>query len=141
MCLAIPAKVVSIDETLNRMADGRHHRRVSQGAVSTSSPRRTSGDHVLVHAGFAIQVVDEAYAAETLELLKTLDPISEDLDGIDPLSSRRQGSAHTRRIRRGDRHPPTSRKELPWTQPPPHSATPDSPASSSRRSSGPRRSP
>jgi len=70
MCLAIPAKVTSIGE--NSMADvdimgvTRH---VSLDLV----PEAKVGDHVLVHAGFAIQVVDEEFANETLELLKTLD--------------------------------------------------------------------
>jgi hydrogenase expression/formation protein HypC len=32
------------------------------------------GDWVLVHAGYAIQVLDEAAAAETLALLRELDP-------------------------------------------------------------------
>jgi hydrogenase expression/formation protein HypC len=83
MCLAIPAKVVSIDETLNRMAEVDIlgiSRQVSLDLV----PEAVVGDHVLVHAGYAIQVVDEQYAAETIELLKTLDPDPEDLDGIDP---------------------------------------------------------
>jgi hydrogenase expression/formation protein HypC len=30
------------------------------------------GDYVLVHAGFAIQVIDEAAAEETLQMLKDL---------------------------------------------------------------------
>jgi hydrogenase expression/formation protein HypC len=35
-------------------------------------PEAGVGDWVLVHAGFAIQIVDEEFANETLELLKTL---------------------------------------------------------------------
>ena len=33
-------------------------------------PEAVEGDFVLVHAGFALQVVDEEFANETLELLK-----------------------------------------------------------------------
>ena len=36
------------------------------------------GDYVLVHAGFAIEVVDEQYAAETLELIKTMAELVDD---------------------------------------------------------------
>lgn len=83
MCLAIPAKVVKVDEGFARMAEvdilG-----VSRTVSLDLVPEANVGDHVLVHAGYAIQVVDEAYAAETLELLKTLGPSAEDLDGIDP---------------------------------------------------------
>jgi hydrogenase expression/formation protein HypC len=35
-------------------------------------PEAGVDDWVLVHAGFALQVIDEEYATETLELLKTL---------------------------------------------------------------------
>ena len=35
-------------------------------------PEAKVGDYVLVHAGFAIQVVDEAYAEETLQILKDI---------------------------------------------------------------------
>ncbi|MFA5843903.1 MAG: HypC/HybG/HupF family hydrogenase formation chaperone [Coriobacteriia bacterium] len=70
MCLAIPAKIVSINENdmaaVDIMGVVRH---VSLGLV----PEAHAGDHVLVHAGFAIQVVDEEYATETLQMLKDLD--------------------------------------------------------------------
>jgi hydrogenase expression/formation protein HypC len=36
------------------------------------TPGAKTGDHVLVHAGFAIQVVDEQFAAETLEMLRSI---------------------------------------------------------------------
>lgn len=69
MCLAIPARVTSIGEhnmaEVDIMGVSRH---VSLDLV----PEAQAGDHVLVHAGFAIQVVDEEFANETLELLKQL---------------------------------------------------------------------
>ncbi len=74
MCLAIPARVVSINE--NRMAEVDIMgvtRKVSLDLV----PDATDEDFVLVHAGFAIQVIDEADAKETLELLLQMDMFSE----------------------------------------------------------------
>lgn len=74
MCLAIPAKVVSINE--NRMAQvdimgvTRH---VSLDLV----PDAREEDFVLVHAGFAIQVIDQEAAEETLEVLKAMDMFDE----------------------------------------------------------------
>ncbi|MBA4370685.1 MAG: HypC/HybG/HupF family hydrogenase formation chaperone [Coriobacteriaceae bacterium] len=69
MCLAIPAQIVSIGELNMAEVDivgvTRH---VSLEMVPEAKP----GDYVLVHAGFAIQVVDEEYANETLEYLKQL---------------------------------------------------------------------
>ena len=70
MCLAIPAQVKSIDEM--RMADV-DIMGVSRQVSLDLVPEANEGDYVLVHAGYAIQVVDEEYAIETLELLKSLD--------------------------------------------------------------------
>lgn len=75
MCLAIPARVSTIGE--NNMAEvdimgvSRH---VSLDLV----PEAQAGDHVLVHAGFAIQVIDEQDAKETLDLLLQLDMFAPD---------------------------------------------------------------
>jgi hydrogenase expression/formation protein HypC len=69
MCLAIPAQVVLVGE--NRMAQVDIHgvtRTVSLDLV----PAAEAGSWVLVHAGFAIDVVDEQFAAETWELLLQL---------------------------------------------------------------------
>jgi hydrogenase expression/formation protein HypC len=79
MCLAIPGQVKTIDEA--RMADvdilgvSRH---VSLDLV----PEAEVGDFVLVHAGYAIQIVDEEFAKETLDLIADLDiPELEGLPG------------------------------------------------------------
>ena len=67
MCLAVPSKIVSIDE--HGMAQ------VSVLGVERAcslrlTPDAQVGDYVLVHAGFAIEVVDEQFALETIELVK-----------------------------------------------------------------------
>ena len=67
MCLAIPARVASIGEYRMATVDIMGvTRKVSLDLV----PEAVVGDFVLVHAGFALQVVDEEYAKETLEILK-----------------------------------------------------------------------
>lgn len=70
MCLAIPAKIVS-EPNDNSMAEvdilG-----VRRHVSLMMTPAATVGDHVLVHAGFAIEIVDEAFAAETLEMLRDM---------------------------------------------------------------------
>ena len=69
MCLAIPARVAKIEENHMATVDIMGvTRKVSLDLV----PEAVEGDFVLVHAGFALQIVDEEYANETLELLKTL---------------------------------------------------------------------
>jgi hydrogenase expression/formation protein HypC len=81
MCLAVPGKVVSIEgEGELRMA------RIDFGGVLREAclayvPEAQIGDYVLVHVGFAIAVVDEAAAQETLDALAelgALDDLSED---------------------------------------------------------------
>lgn len=70
MCLAIPAKVVSMGDLNMAEVDivG-----VTRHVSLEMTPDAHVGDFVLVHAGFAIQVVDEAYAEETLRMLEELD--------------------------------------------------------------------
>ncbi len=65
MCLAVPAKVLSIEgETALVELGG-----LTRQAHTMLVPQLQVGDYVLLHAGFAIQTLDEAAARETLELL------------------------------------------------------------------------
>jgi hydrogenase expression/formation protein HypC len=68
MCLAVPVKIVSIDgdEAETEIAGVR--RRVS----IAFTPEAKVGDYVLLHTGYAIGVVDEAEAKETLKLLEEI---------------------------------------------------------------------
>lgn len=68
MCLAIPMKVVEIEgERATVELEG--VRRVI-GLALLEGVR--IGDHLLVHAGFAIQRLDEEAALETLEIFRQL---------------------------------------------------------------------
>jgi hydrogenase expression/formation protein HypC len=64
MCLAIPGKVVSVkdDKAMVDFGEG-VLREVNVTLVSARI-----GDYVLVHAGYAIQLLDEKEAQETLSL-------------------------------------------------------------------------
>ena len=73
MCLAIPVKVVSIDGDLAEAEIGGVRRRVSVAFT----PEAKIGDYVLLHTGYAIGVVDEAEAEETLKLLEEIASLSE----------------------------------------------------------------
>lgn len=68
MCLAIPAKVVSIDGERGVV----DFRGVQREVVLTFVPKVKLGNYVFVHAGFGIQIVDEEDARETLRLLEEL---------------------------------------------------------------------
>lgn len=70
MCLAIPGKVISIDKKKEYASidygDG------TKRNVNVSLVDVKIGNYVLVHAGFAIQVIDEKEANETLELFREM---------------------------------------------------------------------
>ena len=70
MCLAIPGKILEIDKkkeyaTIDYGDGTRRKANVSLVDVKI-------GDYVLVHAGFAIQILDEKEAHETLDLFREM---------------------------------------------------------------------
>ena len=68
MCLAIPALVKSIEGHQAEVdIDG-----VSRRVSIQLTPEVNVGDYVLLHTGYAINVIDEGEARETLKLLKEL---------------------------------------------------------------------
>ncbi|MEB1813024.1 HypC/HybG/HupF family hydrogenase formation chaperone [Adlercreutzia mucosicola] len=77
MCLAIPAKVAKLEEGNLATVDILG---VSREISVDLTPQAQVGDYVLVHAGFAIEVVDEQFAQETIELIKQFPELA-DLDG------------------------------------------------------------
>ena len=66
MCLAIPTKIISIDNDMAQVEIGGVTRKASIQLV----PEAKVGDYIIVHAGFAIQILDEKYAKETLKFIK-----------------------------------------------------------------------
>jgi hydrogenase expression/formation protein HypC len=64
MCLAIPGKVVNIDNDNAQVDFGEGVLR----EVNVTLVEAKVGEYVLVHAGYAIQVLDEKEALETLQL-------------------------------------------------------------------------
>jgi hydrogenase expression/formation protein HypC len=65
MCLAVPVQVLSIDGNEAGVEIGGVKRRVS----IMLTPEAKVGDYVLLHTGYAINVIDEAEAQETLKIL------------------------------------------------------------------------
>jgi len=65
MCLAIPALIRAIEGYQAEVEIGGVKRFVSLQLV----PEAKIGDYVLIHTGYAISVVDEEEAQETLRLL------------------------------------------------------------------------
>lgn len=77
MCLGIPGCILDLGEAplhFGRVAFGEVVKEVSLALVPEALP----GDYVIVHAGTALEILDEAAAARTWEILAHLDPPGED---------------------------------------------------------------
>lgn len=79
MCLAVPGQIISIegDDPMSRTA------RVSfSGVIKEVSlsyvPEAKINDYVIVHVGFALNVIDENEARETLAYIRELDEIADE---------------------------------------------------------------
>lgn len=80
MCLAIPGKIVEVLDADPLMRMGR----VNFGGVVKEVclayvPEATTGDYVIVHAGFAISRLNEAEATRVFEALDALGAVEETL--------------------------------------------------------------
>jgi len=70
VCLGVPGRVEELLPNDKARVD------VSGNSVEISirlTPEVKVGQYVLIHAGFAMQIVDEAWAHETMALLKELE--------------------------------------------------------------------
>jgi hydrogenase expression/formation protein HypC len=76
MCLAIPMRITALDGALATIAVEGLEQQCSVMLV----PDAAVGDYVLVHAGFAISVIDESEAQETYDLLREIGAFDEDDD-------------------------------------------------------------
>ncbi|MCB2166011.1 MAG: HypC/HybG/HupF family hydrogenase formation chaperone [Deltaproteobacteria bacterium] len=66
MCLAIPSRITEINDNMGVIDVVGVQREVSLLLVENPQV----GDWVIVHAGFAIQIIDEATAQESLRYLR-----------------------------------------------------------------------
>ena len=69
MCLAIPTLIKSIEGTAARAEIGGVERTISL----MLTPEARVGDYVLLHTGFAISVIDEEEAWETISLFEEIE--------------------------------------------------------------------
>ena len=83
MCLAVPAQVLSIAGQEAEVDVGGVRRRISVALT----PEVRVGDYVLVHTGFAINVLDEEEARATLQMFQEFDEFSQTTPGIECPSS------------------------------------------------------
>ncbi len=80
MCLALPMRIIQIDGDIAKAEVSGVAREIS---ILTLPRTPQIGDFVLVHAGFAIEYVDEESAIDTLRVIGEISADLED-DGILP---------------------------------------------------------
>lgn len=68
MCLAVPVKITSIEGDHAEVDIGGVERKVN----ISLTPEAKVGDYVLLHTGYAINVLNEQEAQETLSLLERM---------------------------------------------------------------------
>ncbi len=75
MCLAIPLLIKLIEDKEAEAEIGGITRRISLWLT----PEAKVGDYVLVHTGYAINILDEEEAEETLRLLREIAEVAEEV--------------------------------------------------------------
>ncbi len=78
MCLAIPGRIVSVDEVHGNRVGKVRFGGITREALLDFVPEAGTGDYVMVHVGFAISKVDEAEAARTYEILEQMGLLAEE---------------------------------------------------------------
>ncbi len=85
MCLGIPGKILEINDQMGikmgRVDFGGAIRDVCLQAI----PDAKIGDYTIVHAGFGLNILSEEEAMETLQLIREISSLEDEL-GIDPAS-------------------------------------------------------
>jgi hydrogenase expression/formation protein HypC len=79
MCLGIPGKIVEIYEQGGLMMGKVDFGGVTRETCLAYVPEAQIGDYTLVHVGFALNLLDEQEAQETLELLKEIGSFEDEL--------------------------------------------------------------
>ena len=73
MCLAVPGKIISISDEDKLMRRGKvDFGGIIKEVILAYVPQAQVGEYVIVHAGFALNLIDEVEAKEALEILKSL---------------------------------------------------------------------
>ena len=78
MCLAIPGRILEVEEQAGSRVGKIEFGGVTRQAYLNFVPEAGVGDYVIVHVGFAISRVDAEEAARTYELLEHMGLLEEE---------------------------------------------------------------
>lgn len=84
MCLGVPGRIIELYDNL-----GLHMARVDFGGVIREAcmdflPEAKVGDYTIIHAGFALNLLSEEEALETLSLLREIGTLAAEVDESEP---------------------------------------------------------
>ncbi len=84
MCLGIPGEVLSIEQNAAGIAMGKvRFGGVVREVCLAYVPNVQVGDYVIVHAGFALSILNEEEAKEVFEMLEQISALAEASPGDD----------------------------------------------------------
>jgi hydrogenase expression/formation protein HypC len=87
MCLGIPGKVIEVYDVDGTLMSRVDFDGVVQEVCLATTPEAQPGQYVLVHAGFALNVLSDDEASETIKILKELESFNREFYGSDATSS------------------------------------------------------
>lgn len=77
MCLGVPGQVIEITPNATGMLMGKaNFGGIVKEICLAYVPEAKLGDYIIVHAGFALNIIDEAQAQEIFATLKEMDDLS-----------------------------------------------------------------
>jgi len=79
MCLGVPGKIVEIYENSGLQMGKIDFGGVTREACLAYVPEAKIGDYTLIHVGFALNLISEEEAQETLDLLRQISDLDQEL--------------------------------------------------------------
>lgn len=79
MCLGVPGKIVEIYETGGLKMGKIDFGGVTREACLAYVPEAIVGEYTIIHVGFALNLISEADAMETLDLLRQIAEVEPDI--------------------------------------------------------------
>lgn len=79
MCLAVPGKIIEIYETGDLKMGKIDFGGAIREACLAYVPEAKVGDYTIIHVGFALNLLDEDEAQETLRLLRDISDLNNEL--------------------------------------------------------------
>lgn len=80
MCLGVPGKIIEIYETSGLKMGTIDFGGVTREACLAYVPEAKIGDYTIIHVGFALNVISEEEAQETLDLLRQIAEVEAEID-------------------------------------------------------------